>query len=273
MKFIWIVVLAVVITVINLALDAAEQSQRSDRDQSVTPTQQQRSELDELAASAKRLSDLLTKATDNGVAGAFAEAQQVLIDALAISPHDVSAKQGLKVAEDAIAGRVQRKAAIHLFESASYGWKGMWDKATAAARQAVALEPRYAEAYTFLAQTYAHQSMTDEVIAACEKAISISPDNALAHGNLALVYGKKGMLDLALDEAKKAAAIDPNLADAYATVGQVYVRKGMLHEAIAQLERAIAINPHRADSHAAIAGAYGSIGNDDQAIKAWWVCT
>ena len=50
MKFIWIVVLAVVITVINLALDAAEQSQRSDRDQSVTPTQQQRSELDELAA-------------------------------------------------------------------------------------------------------------------------------------------------------------------------------------------------------------------------------
>jgi len=61
----------------------------------------------------------------------------------------------------------------------------------AAARQALQINPRYAEAYNNIAAALAAQSHWDEAIAAAQQALRLKPDFELARNNLAWAQSQK----------------------------------------------------------------------------------
>ncbi len=66
-----------------------------------------------------------------------------------------------------------------------------FDDAIAAARQALALRPGYAEAYNNIAAAFAEKGMWDEAIQAAEEAVRLKPDFQLAKNNLAWARAEK----------------------------------------------------------------------------------
>jgi len=73
-----------------------------------------------------------------GVQGKFEEARAEFEKALETDPLKRSVKESLKVAEDAIAGRIKRGAAVFLFKGAAASEKGLHDQALSDYSRAVA---------------------------------------------------------------------------------------------------------------------------------------
>jgi len=86
----------------------------------------------------------------------------------------------------------------------AYG-KGDLDEAIAAFKQALQLDPAYADAYFALANSYNRKGKLDEAIAAIRKAIELNPQEPLFHTELSRLYVQQGMVPEA--EAAKAEAM------------------------------------------------------------------
>ena len=124
---------------------------------------------------------------------------------LAIVPGDAVATGYLKRAQsggDEVAD-AQKNAGTrptpeaYLDLSLRYHQAGKYRESIDAAKQALRLQPDYAEAYNNMAAAYEELSMWDDAIAAAEEAIRLKPDFTLARNNLAW----------SLEQKKKAAAI------------------------------------------------------------------
>jgi len=59
-------------------------------------------------------------------------------------------------------------------------------------RQAISLDPHFADAYNSLCVAYANLNMGEEAIEACHRAVSLKPDLEIAHYNLGLVLSALG---------------------------------------------------------------------------------
>jgi tetratricopeptide (TPR) repeat protein len=81
-------------------------------------------------------------------------------------------------------------------------------------REALALEPHYAEARHNLADTLAGLGRSQEAIAAYEQNLLENPRDALAHNNLAVVFQARGERERALVHYRRAVELDPDYADA-----------------------------------------------------------
>ncbi len=86
----------------------------------------------------------------------------------------------------------------------AYG-KGNLDDAIAAFKEALQLDPAYADAYFALANAYNKLGRLDDAIAAIKKAIDLDPNEALYHTELSRLYVQLGMVPEA--EAAKAEAM------------------------------------------------------------------
>ncbi|MGH7871106.1 MAG: tetratricopeptide repeat protein [Candidatus Binatia bacterium] len=78
------------------------------------------------------------------------------------------------------------------------------DEAVTAYRQALDLDPHYAEALHALAMTYAHQEKLDEAIEVGKRLIQAAPDDELAYTSLSIFYQQKGMITEAEEIGAKA---------------------------------------------------------------------
>ena len=133
-------------------------------------------------------------------------------------------------------------------------------------RQALALRPNYAEAFSNLASALAVQNRHEEAIANCEKALALAPENAEAHLNLANSLGAMERPQEALAHYQKAAAIDPANAEAHARTAFMLFHLGRIGEAIAQCEQALAIDPDHGDALRNVGVALRALGRVDEAI-------
>lgn len=123
---------------------------------------------------------------------------------------------------------------------------GARDAALASLRQAVAIHPGYAEAWSRIG---AVSDLADDDAAAVEAygtAIRIYPDFTEAHYGLALAYQKLGRLAEAADSYRAAIRLDPGLVAAYANLGTVLAEQGRLDEAETMWQRALALDPGHA---------------------------
>ena len=89
----------------------------------------------------------------------------------------------------------------------------MYREAMEAFKQAIRIEPDYAEAYNNLGKTYVELGMYREAIEACKQAIRIKPGFAMAHYGLGLTYLLIDNRGLALEQYKILKSLDPKLAD------------------------------------------------------------
>jgi tetratricopeptide (TPR) repeat protein len=117
------------------------------------------------------------------------------------------------------------------------------------ARQALAAEPKNAEALHTLALV-AHQSgKLAEAIAHLERAVVLRPEVSLYHANLGEMYRMAGRVDDAITAGRRAMALDPGNAGAHSNVGIALFDQGRYEEAIACYRRAIELQPGFAQAH------------------------
>src|SRR5262245_66080186 len=79
----------------------------------------------------------------------------------------------------------------------------------------------------------------DRAIAAARAAIRLQPDSAEAHSYLGSALGKQGRFDEAVAELRTAIRLRPDFADAHIEVGDYLRPQGKLDEAVAEFRTAI----------------------------------
>jgi len=146
-------------------------------------------------------------------------------------------------------------------------------------KEAIALDPNYAGAYTLLGYTHRNAAMfgwtknprksIDLAFKLAQKALSLDENDANTHLLLSAIYNNPlRMYKKAEIAGRKAIAIEPNSADVNATFAAVLSNLGKHEEAIAMIEKAIKLNPVTPGWCLWIQGnIYDSSGQSEKAIK------
>ena len=144
--------------------------------------------------------------------------------------------------------------------------KGKVDEAITQCKEALQINPRYAQAHHNLAIALLQKGRVDEAIFQYQEALQINPDDAEACYNLGLTFRKLGRLDEAIAHYQKALAIRPGYAEAHYNLGNVFAQQGRLDEAIAHYQLALQFKPDYAEAHYNLGTAFFQQGKMDDAI-------
>ncbi|MDA9990909.1 tetratricopeptide repeat protein [Paracoccaceae bacterium] len=125
-----------------------------------------------------------------------------------------------------------RSVILNNISGAANAGLGYLDAALENYKQAISIEPNYAEAYYNMGIALQEQGKLDEAIEAYNKALAIKPDYADAYNNMGIALKAQGKLDQAIEAYNKALAIKPDYADAYYNIGNALKDQDKLREAI-----------------------------------------
>jgi adenylate cyclase len=106
------------------------------------------------------------------------------------------------------------------------------DGGEAALREAVRLNPSYAQAYNWLADALAANGRLDEALAAFQRARELDPFSALMNRDLARGYVGTGDCDKAREYTRIATELDPGITSATMAVVLCLRREGRFDEAV-----------------------------------------
>ncbi len=140
-------------------------------------------------------------------------------------------------------------------------------KSIEALKQAIRIDPDYADAHYNFGNAYVSSGMYKEAIEEYKQAIRINPDFAEVHNNLGGVYVKSGMHKEASEAFWQAIRINPDFAEAYNNLGIAYGKSGMHKEAIEVCKQAVWINPDFAKAHYCLGIIYVSLNDKGSALE------
>jgi eukaryotic-like serine/threonine-protein kinase len=120
---------------------------------------------------------------------------------------------------------------------------GNYTYAEAAFREAIRLDPNYAEAHRRLCSCLDRQGKLDDSIAVARAAIRLDPNNGDQHINLGWCLRRKGDLTGAEAEYREALRLTSNSPSTHFELGWVLKRLGKESEAAEQFERAKQLSP------------------------------
>lgn len=116
---------------------------------------------------------------------------------------------------------------------------GRFDKAAAEYSRAIALNPRFVNAYYNRGVAYKRAGQYELAITDFTKAISLDADDASLYLGRADVYVLQHKFDAAIADYSKAILVDPKHSGAYLNRGVAYARSGKSIESFADYRRAI----------------------------------
>jgi TolB-like protein/DNA-binding SARP family transcriptional activator len=152
------------------------------------------------------------------------------------------------------------------FMAETYDWD--WPTAEREYKQALELNPGYAEAHNWYAGYLTYTGRFNEGIVEAMRARELDPlslplNNALAGRLLA-----GGRYDEALQQARETLALDDHFAPAHQTLGWVYLHSGKPNEAIREFQNALALSGAAdTDIQLDLGFAYAVSGRRDEARK------
>jgi Tfp pilus assembly protein PilF len=151
----------------------------------------------------------------------------------------------------------------------TYFKSGKYEEAIKSFKQAIEIDPDFAEVHYNLGLAYFESGKYEEAIDAYKHAIRIDPDAADAHYNLGTDYGKSGMYKEAIESFKQAVRIDPDYASAHHNLGVAYRKTGRNEEEVESYKQAIRIDPDLAIAHYNLGVAYGNLGKYKKAKESF----
>jgi len=110
------------------------------------------------------------------------------------------------------------------------------------AKEAIALDPEYAVAYTLLGRTH------------------------MMDARLGWSKSRRESMDRALELVQKALALDDTCVPALFSLSYIHRQKRQYEKSIAEIERVIELNPNSADAYAHLAGRLYALGRGEEAI-------
>jgi len=158
-------------------------------------------------------------------------------------------------------GTKSLEAYLKLMQGREYRYKGNRESFALARRmaeEAIALDPKYAEAYTLLGATYYLEvfqgtSLAKDVIPKAtelaQKALALNGSLADAHSILGVLYSWSGRYDEGIAEAERGVELDPNSGQAYFNLGIVLRWAGKPKEAIPVFQKALRLEPMAPDNY------------------------
>jgi Flp pilus assembly protein TadD len=142
------------------------------------------------------------------------------------------------------------------------------EKAAAALRQAIKLDPAFAPAYTELGRALLVLGKADDALATLRKAIELAPRDPEAHSGLGVALLATGRSDPAVTELAKAAELDPGSAPRQTNLGTALLMRGRVTEAVRAYELAARIAPKDARTLSDLGTALLADNQVDRAIAA-----
>src|SRR5262249_37408816 len=139
-------------------------------------------------------------------------------------------EEAVRFAEAAVAIRPQSPGAHNNLGYALEKGSGRLDEAIAEYREAIRLNPNFAEAHINLGRALRYKGLLDEAIAEYREAIQINPNSAGAHIGLGNALLGKGRLDEAMAEYRETIRLDKNSAEAHTNLGNALNDKGRRDE-------------------------------------------
>jgi adenylate cyclase len=133
-------------------------------------------------------------------------------------------------------------------------------------KQAIVLDPQYAEAYARLSRTLSTEGTfwsqdpqtLERALVVAHQAVALDDSLPGAHEVLAFAYTYKKQYEQAITVAKRAISLAPNNAEGYANLGHTLNFAGRPEEAIGLIEKAMRLNPRYPVHYASFLGmAYG----------------
>ncbi|MBV8357458.1 MAG: adenylate/guanylate cyclase domain-containing protein [Deltaproteobacteria bacterium] len=123
--------------------------------------------------------------------------------------------------------------------------------------KAIALDPRYASAYSDLGADYffgrvlnPDPNSLEQAFQLEQRAIALDDSLAFAHSELSLIYMQKGQPDHALSEARQSIVLDRNFALGYFSLADVMNHLARPADALRAVEKAMRLDPlHRDFMH------------------------
>jgi adenylate cyclase len=119
----------------------------------------------------------------------------------------------------------------------SYEWD--WTGAEREFRQALDLNPNYAEARQIFGGSLALRGRTDEAITQLELALELDPLSLLGNMNVAWTYWGIGLYDRLHELASKLIELEPNFFGGHQLLGLEFWSRGKLEQAISEYRRAV----------------------------------
>ncbi|MBJ66678.1 MAG: hypothetical protein CME28_01545 [Gemmatimonadetes bacterium] len=203
-------------------------------------------------------------------------------------------------ARDALAELFPDLPGAHNDRGVMYSRIGDWQKASAAYRKAIELDPEGHEALKNMGVVYARHGQLEEAHEYYERALGVKPkfvealnaqglilmqrgdfeeaqgrflqavgefDYAPAYNNLGTVYLRQDVVSEAIHAYGQAVALDGGDAAHHYNLGLALQKDGQNREAIEAFQQAIAIEPSHAKAHLSKALSFQRIGNLSQARK------
>jgi len=158
-------------------------------------------------------------------------------------------------------GTKSLEAYLKFMQGREYRYKGNRESNALARRmaeEAIALDPKYAEAYVLLGVTYYQEvfqgtSRPKDVIPKAteliQKALSLNSSLADAHSALGVLYAWSGRYDEAIAEAERGVELDPNSGQVYFNLGFLLRMAGKPKEAIPVIQKALRLEPMAPDNY------------------------
>jgi tetratricopeptide (TPR) repeat protein len=144
---------------------------------------------------------------------------------------------------------------------------GKFDEAISCYRQALRLNPNYADAHNNLGVVLQLRGKVNEAIGEYRRAVELDPDHAKAHNDLGIALSTVGKFDEALNHFLEAQRINPDYAEAYNNLGISLGSQGKLNEAVKQFSLALGLNPDYAEAHYNLGRVFQLQGKLDKAAE------
>ena len=127
--------------------------------------------------------------------------------------------------------------------------EGDFERALAAYRKAIEIDPKSALAHYKLGAFLGQRKADDQAMVYLRKAVTLDPDYRDAHFNLATALSRLGRLDEALHHFDQALASNPEDVPARLRKAIVLKTQGQLALALAELETILAADPTHGEAH------------------------
>jgi tetratricopeptide (TPR) repeat protein len=115
-------------------------------------------------------------------------------------------------------------------------------------RQALAVQPDFAETYHNLGNALVAAGHFSEAIVSYHQALEINPDDAVVHYHLGNAYWERADLEAACASYRQALALKSDLAAAHNNLGNVLVALGRMGEASESYRNALCFQPEHAEA-------------------------
>jgi serine/threonine-protein kinase len=145
--------------------------------------------------------------------------------------------------------------------------QGKPPEAVAEIREAIRLKPDYVEAHNNLGNALYSDGKLPEAIAAYRAVIRLEADHKFAHYNLGNALAGQGKAVEAVAELREAIRAKPDYAEAHTNLGLALRRQGKLPEAIAAYREAIRLKPDLTEAHYNLGAILRDTKNDDSGAE------